>query len=233
MTLIVALDFNNQTEALALVERLDPQTCALKVGLEMYTRFGATFVRSLVDRHFRVFLDLKFHDIPNTVAQACAATADLGVWMINVHAMGGLDMMLAAKKALESFQASKPKLIAVTVLTSMDETALEETGVAAPLLSQVIQLAQLARSAELDGVVASPLEVPEIKAICGESFLAVTPGIRPLEAPLGDQSRVCTPQQAVSAGSDYLVVGRPITRAKNPHEVVNEILYACAGKRVN
>ena len=224
--LIVALDYDKSSEAMALVEQLDPSRCALKVGNEMFTLFGANFVRTLVARQFNVFLDLKFHDIPNTVACACKASADLGIWMLNVHATGGLSMMRAARDALVSYGSTRPLLIAVTVLTSMSSTDLQATGVHEPLEQRVCDLAGLAQEAGLDGVVSSALEVPAIKAACGSGFLTVTPGIRLTHDTHDDQVRVITPERAIKAGSDYLVVGRPITRSNHPEQVVRDILLS-------
>lgn len=222
--LIVALDFADKNQALALVDQLNPASTAIKVGSEMFTLWGADFVRTLVARQFKVFLDLKFHDIPTTVARACAASADLGVWMINVHASGGMAMMQAAKQALETFGPTRPLLIAVTILTSMTANELAATGVSASLAEQVNGLAKLAKLAHLDGVVCSAWEVAAIKTICGPGFLTVTPGIRPAGTEQDDQSRVNTPQLAIKAGSDFLVVGRPITQAMNPSKVINDLL---------
>jgi len=222
--LIVALDFDNQNSALNLIDKLDPQYCALKVGSEMFTHFGTEFVRSLVSRSFKVFLDLKFHDIPNTVANACKACADLGVWMINVHAQGGMKMMQAARKAVETYGNDRPLLIAVTVLTSFTEDELRSIGVHHSVMDQVKSLASLAKEAGLDGVVSSAHEVKTIKNHCGSDFVTVTPGIRLSDNPKDDQSRIMTPQQAILEGSDYLVIGRPITQAADPASVVSAIL---------
>ena len=221
--LIVALDYDNRNDALSLVDKLCPTQCAVKVGSELFTLFGPELVRDLMQRQFRVFLDLKFHDIPHTVARACKALADLGVWMLTVHAVGGRDMLLAAKKSFEGYD-SPPLLIAVTVLTSMGQAELTSTGVHGKLQHQVLQLAQMARHVGLDGVVCSAFEAPMIKQACGQSFLAVTPGIRLKNESLDDQSRVMTPELALRAGSDYLVVGRSITRAKNPKQVIDGLL---------
>ncbi len=221
--LIVALDFHIENEALKLVELLDPELCALKVGSEMFTLFGHEFVKKLVNKGFKVFLDLKFHDIPTTVANACKAAANLGVWMINVHASGGAAMLAAAKDALNGYKlAERPLLIAVTVLTSMQDKELAEIGVESPLTKQVLKLATLTKNMGLDGVVASAFEVPKIKQLCGSEFLTVTPGIR-FNTDNFDQKRVMTPQQAYSLGSDYLVVGRPITQAKDPLLAIQEM----------
>jgi orotidine-5'-phosphate decarboxylase len=222
--LIIALDYDNRVDALTLVEQLDPKTCALKIGSEMFTRFGPDFVKNLVSQGFPIFLDLKFHDIPNTVAKACKAAADLGVWMLNVHASGGLEMMRAAKKALEPFGEDAPLLIAVTILTSMSEQELSKLGITIPMIAQVCNLAVLAEKAGLDGVVCSAHEVGLIKANCQAQFITVTPGIRLAQNATDDQTRIMTPQQAVAAGSDYLVMGRPITGAANPKEMVLNVL---------
>lgn len=222
--LIVALDFDNQDSALQLIDKLDPLQCALKVGSELFTLLGPQFIRQLVGKQFKVFLDLKFHDIPNTVAKACHSAAELGVWMINVHALGGLKMLQAAKKSLESYGQDKPLLIAVTVLTSLEEGELASVGISHSLLDEVKNLAKLARDAGLDGIVSSAHEVETIKQVCGNSFITVTPGIRLPNNLKDDQSRVMTPQQAIKAGSDFLVIGRPITQAVNPSEVVSAIL---------
>ena len=226
--LIVALDFAYLDEARALIAQLNPTICALKIGLEMFTLFGAHFVRELVNKGFKVFLDLKFFDIPNTVAQACQAAAELGIWMLNVHASGGLKMMQAAKKVLEPYGKERPLLIAVTVLTSMGENDLEVLGIKTPLPDYANHLALLAQEAELDGVVCSPLEVPLIKRACGQSFLTVTPGIRLAGDSLNDQTRVMTPVQALEIGADYLVMGRSITKAINPSQIIDEILVNIA-----
>ncbi|PWY55988.1 orotidine-5'-phosphate decarboxylase [Legionella qingyii] len=222
--LIVALDFDNEHDALRLIEKLDPQSCALKVGSELFTLLGTSFVKQLVKRQFKVFLDLKFHDIPNTVAKACKAGAELGVWMMNVHASGGMNMMQAARKAIDSYGASRPILIAVTVLTSFNQIELTSVGINTPVIDHVKKLAILTKESGLDGVVCSAQEVKAIKRACGEQFITVTPGIRLPNNVSDDQSRVMTPKQAIEEGSDYLVVGRPITQAANPELVVAEIL---------
>ncbi|AMP89926.1 orotidine-5'-phosphate decarboxylase [Legionella pneumophila] len=222
--LIVALDFDNHDNALQLVDKLDPSHCALKVGSELFTLLGPQFVKELVRREFKVFLDLKFHDIPNTVAKACHSAAELGVWMINVHAIGGLKMLQAAKESLKTYGQDKPLLIAVTVLTSFEEAELASVGISNSLPEQATHLAMLAREAGLDGVVSSAHEVKIIKQKCGENFITVTPGIRLPNNLKDDQSRVMTPQQAIREGSDFLVIGRPITQASNPYEVVSAIL---------
>lgn len=219
---IIALDYANESEAFNLVNQLDPTLSALKVGSEMFTLFGQDFVRELVQKGFKVFLDLKFHDIPNTVANACKAAAELGVWMINVHASGGLNMMKAAKEALSSLQ-NPPLLIAVTVLTSMSEEELSFMGIKKGLEQQVKDLAFLAKQAHLDGVVCSAHEVPMIKDYCGKSFLTITPGIRLNEDKADDQVRIMTPKDAIALGADHLVIGRPITKAENPLAILKSI----------
>ncbi|HHJ13802.1 MAG TPA: orotidine-5'-phosphate decarboxylase [Gammaproteobacteria bacterium] len=213
---IVALDFADGDAALDLVQRLPAGSCRLKVGKELFTREGPDLVRQLVAAGHDVFLDLKFHDIPNTVAAACRAAAELGVWMLNVHACGGSRMMEAARAALEETGGRRPLLIAVTVLTSMSPQDLAETGVEAAPEQQVQRLAGLARTAGLDGVVCSPREAAALRRQAGEDFLLVTPGVRPAGSDRGDQRRVMTPGEAVRAGADYLVVGRPVTRADDP-----------------
>lgn len=220
---IIALDYEKEVDALALVDQLDPQNCRLKVGKEMFTTLGTNFVKQLHSRHFDVFLDLKFHDIPNTVARAVRSAADLGVWMVDLHASGGLRMMEEAKKILEPYGKDAPLLIGVTVLTSMEDLDLLQIGINASPMEQVIRLAHLTQRAGLDGVVCSPQEVEILRRNCGENFLLVTPGIRPIGADFGDQRRVMTPAAAIRSGSDYLVIGRPITQAENPAEVLKAI----------
>lgn len=221
--IIVALDFDNQNMALNLVDQLDPTQCRLKVGKEMFTHFGPEFVKQLIAKQFDVFLDLKFHDIPNTVAKAVSAAADLGVWMVNVHASGGSRMMKASIDALASFGSDRPKLIAVTVLTSMDASDLQELGISHSPEQQVLHLAKLTAQSGLDGVVCSASEASVLKQSFGSDFKLVTPGIRPAGAKQGDQRRVVTPKQALINGSDYLVIGRPITKAKNPLQALQDI----------
>lgn len=221
--LIIALDFDKVNNVFDLVDKLCPKQCSLKVGSELFALFGAPLVKQLIARGFHVFLDLKFHDIPNTVANACKAAADIGVWMMNVHASGGFKMMQAASKALEPYGADRPLLLAVTVLTSMSEEELPSIGVHSPLIKQVQQLALLAKSAGLDGVVCSAFEVNKIKEVCGKAFIALTPGIRLASSQYNDQQRVMTPKEALLQGSDYLVIGRPITQASDPAGVLAEI----------
>ena len=221
--IIVALDYEKEAEALALVDQIDPSLCRLKVGKEMFTTLGMNFVKQLHQRNFDVFLDLKYHDIPNTVARAVRSAADLGVWMVDLHASGGLRMMEEAKRILEPYGKDAPLLIAVTVLTSMEDLDLLQIGINASPREQVLRLAHLTQRAGLDGVVCSPQEVEILRNACGEDFKLVTPGIRPIGADFGDQRRVMTPTAAIRAGSDYLVIGRPITKADNPVEVLRSI----------
>ncbi|RBW47428.1 orotidine-5'-phosphate decarboxylase [Psychromonas sp. B3M02] len=220
---VIALDYDNKAQALAFIEQLDPTTCRLKIGKEMFTHFGPEFVQLLVAKGFDIFLDLKFHDIPNTVAKAVKAAADLGVWMVNVHASGGRRMMEAAKAILEPYGDKAPLLIAVTVLTSMDQSDLIELGIELTPAEQVKRLALLTKSSGLDGVVCSSHEAEELKALLGKEFKLVTPGIRPAGSDAGDQRRIKTPKQAIESGSDYLVIGRPITQADNPVAVLHDI----------
>ncbi|MFC0116882.1 orotidine-5'-phosphate decarboxylase [Pseudoalteromonas xiamenensis] len=220
---VIALDYDNQEAALDFVKQLSPDTCRLKVGKEMFTYFGPEFVKQLVAMGFDVFLDLKFHDIPNTVAKAVTAAAELGVWMVNVHASGGLEMMQKAKAALESYGEKAPLLIAVTVLTSMDEAQLKRLGVEKSPAEQVMYLAKLTKEAGLDGVVCSAQEAASLKAELGVDFKLITPGIRPAGADAGDQKRIMTPKLAIEAGSDYLVIGRPITQAADPVATLKSI----------
>ena len=227
--IIVALDFPSDQPALTLVDQLDPAKCRLKVGKELFTRSGPTLVRDLQNRGFDVFLDLKFHDIPNTTSAAVAAAADLGVWMVNVHASGGEKMMTACRDRLESFRKDRPLLIAVTVLTSMGPEDLAGIGITDSPEAQVSRLATLTRNCGLDGVVCSAQEAPALKAEQGKDFKLVTPGIRPLSADKGDQQRIMTPTDALKAGSDYLVIGRPITQAADPLAALEAIHSEVAG----
>lgn len=224
--ILVALDFDNEAECLSFVDKLNPSLCRLKIGKELFTSYGPPIVEKVQARGFDVFLDLKFHDIPNTVAKAVAAAASLGVWMVNVHASGGPRMLDAARESLANV-SSAPLLIAVTVLTSMASDELAVIGVEGDANSQVQRLAKLSYQHGLDGVVCSGHEVRQIKTLCSDQFLSVTPGIRPLSSDVGDQRRIMTPEQALSEGADYLVIGRPITKAPEPGEallkIVNEI----------
>jgi len=225
---IVALDYPDAKGALALAGRLDPASCRLKVGKELYTATGPALVERLVKSGFGIFLDLKYHDIPNTVASACAAAAGLGVWMVNVHALGGRAMMSAAREALAK-TARPPKLIAVTILTSMAAPDLADIGLAGSPQEAVTRLARLTQACGLDGVVCSPQEAAILRRECGQAFALVTPGIRPAEAGKDDQQRIATPRQAIADGADYLVIGRPITRAPDPLAALRTINAEIAG----
>ena len=224
--IIVALDFKDQQSTLALVNQLQPELCRLKVGKELFVRCGPGLVDTLIKKGFDVFLDLKFHDIPNTVAAACRAAADMGVWMVNVHASGGRNMMCAARKAIDN-SSHKPLLIAVTVLTSLSRKDIAEIGLDLEPEQQVIRLAQLASDSGLDGVVCSPREVSVLKQTLGKRFCLVTPGVRPRGSDVGDQQRIMTPAEALRAGSDYLVIGRPITASVDPVQSLLSILKEC------
>ncbi len=217
---IVALDFANPMHALALADRLDPHACALKVGKEMFVVAGPEPVRWMIQRGFNVFLDLKFHDIPNTVAQACAAATRLGVWMLNVHAAGGRAMLAAAREAVDKTAAERaaapPLLIAVTVLTSLADNDLREQGIGESATAQAVKLARMTSECRLDGVVCSAVEAKHMRTALGPRFKLVTPGIRLAGAAKDDQARIITPESAIANGADYLVVGRPITQADDP-----------------
>ncbi|WP_284892183.1 orotidine-5'-phosphate decarboxylase [Cobetia amphilecti] len=213
--LIIALDYPDMSAALAMADQLDPARCRVKVGKELFTRVGPEILKALHQRGFEVFLDLKFHDIPNTTAQAVLAAAEHGVWMTNVHASGGARMMQAAAEAL-STRGLDTQLIAVTVLTSMEQTDLAGIGLDVTPLAQVERLAALAQQSGMHGVVCSARETPSLKALCGPEFLKVTPGIRPRFAQAGDQRRTMTPGEAMAAGSTHLVIGRPVTQAEDP-----------------
>jgi orotidine-5'-phosphate decarboxylase len=227
---IVALDYANAQSALKLVNQLNPDLCKLKIGKELFTAAGPQLVEQLVAKNFKVFLDLKFHDIPNTVKKACEAAANLGVWMLNVHACGGSSMMQAALEGVNKSR-HQPYLIAVTVLTSMNQANLSEIGIENSVENQVLKLAKLTQQAGLHGVVCSAQEAALLKQHLKNDFLLVTPGIRPATASLDDQSRVLTPAQAIMMGASYLVVGRPITQAENPIKVLEAIaqeIQSCA-----
>lgn len=219
---VIALDFPEAAPALSLADRLQPSQCRLKVGKELFTACGPSLLEQLMHRGFEIFLDLKFHDIPNTVAQACKAAAGLGVWMVNVHALGGRRMMEAAREAI-SGSTHQPKLIAVTVLTSMAQEDLAEIGINAAPAEMVVRLATLARASGLDGVVCSAQEAAQLRRRCGSEFCLVTPGIRPAQASVDDQSRIMTPLAALQAGSSYLVIGRPVTKAADPLQALLDI----------
>ena len=220
---LVALDVATEEELLKLVDQLDPSECRVKVGKELFTLFGPKVLDILHQRGFEVFLDLKFHDIPNTVAGAVSAAADMGVWMVNVHASGGSAMMKAAREALQPYGDKAPILIAVTVLTSMGENELSELGVERSAAEQVSHLARLAQDSGMDGVVCSAQEAEKLRAERGDGFLLVTPGIRPRDSASDDQQRIATPEDAVRMGSNYLVIGRPISRAAEPLAALRDI----------
>ncbi len=223
--IIVALDFPGAAPALALAHRLSPELCRLKVGKELFTATGPALLEQLMKSGFEIFLDLKFHDIPNTAAQACKAAAGLGVWMINVHALGGRRMLEAAREAVPA----STKLIAVTLLTSMGEEDLADLGIVETPEQMVLRLARLAKDCGLDGVVCSALETRRLRVECGDQFCLVTPGIRPVDASQDDQSRVMTPEAALRSGSSYLVIGRPITKAADPLQALLDINQQIGG----
>ncbi|GAB6070304.1 orotidine-5'-phosphate decarboxylase [Thiomicrorhabdus hydrogeniphila] len=222
---LVALDFANANEALAFVKTLNHQACRLKVGKELFAVAGPEFVKDLVQQGFDVFLDLKYHDIPNTVAKAVQAAARMGVWMVNVHALGGRKMMQAAQNALLEMDdiQQKPLLIAVTILTSMEQEDLAEIGLQGTPKDNVLRLAKLAKDSGLDGVVCSAQEAEDIRATIGQDFCLVTPGIRPEGSAANDQKRIMTPVMAMEAGSSYLVIGRPITQSDSPLQVLEQV----------
>lgn len=226
--IIIALDYASAAPVLALADRLQPSLCRLKVGKELFTATGPALLERLQQRGFDIFLDLKFHDIPNTTAQACKAAAGLGVWMVNVHALGGRKMLEAARESI-STSAHQTRLIAVTMLTSMAQEDLADIGIHATPAEMVLRLATLARDSGLDGVVCSAQEAALLRQHCGEEFCLVTPGIRPVHASLDDQSRVMTPQEALHAGASYLVIGRPITKAADPLQALLDITREIGG----
>lgn len=227
--LIIALDYPSLDAALCMADRLDPARCRLKVGKELFTRSGPAVLEALHGRGFEVFLDMKFHDIPATVAGAVQAAAEQGVWMVNVHAGGGRSMMEAAAERLAAHRLTT-HLIAVTVLTSMEAADLTEVGVGGGVEEQVQRLARLARDSGMSGVVCSAREAEALAESCGEAFLKVTPGIRPAFAAVNDQQRIMTPSAAVQAGSTHLVVGRPVTRADDPMAALGAIEAELAGR---
>jgi len=222
--IIVALDYSSADSALALAKQLDPRKCHLKVGKELFTRCGPELVKQLRALGFEIFLDLKFHDIPNTCAQAIRAAADLDVWMVNLHASGGRAMMDAARAALNDIGGRRPYLIAVTALTSLETQDLQEVGFSSSAEQLVERLALLSKDCGLDGVVCSSREVRRLRELIGDDFLLVTPGIRPITAATGDQKRVMTPADAIREGSDYLVIGRPITQSPDPLRALEAII---------
>ena len=222
--IIVALDFPEVDTALQLADELDPKKCRVKVGKELFTSAGPAVVEALQDKGFEVFLDLKFHDIPNTTASAVRAAAELGVWMVNVHAGGGRRMMEACREILERRPGGRPLLTAVTILTSLEQEDLQEVGIDIEPMVQVQRLARLTQDCGLDGVVCSAREAKALRGALGEDFLLVTPGIRPADSAADDQKRIVTPAQALENGSSYLVIGRPVTRAHQPAQALDEII---------
>ncbi|WP_083007861.1 orotidine-5'-phosphate decarboxylase [Halomonas sp. GT] len=226
--LIIALDYSSLDSALCMADQLDPKRCRVKVGKELFTRSGPAVLEALHGRGFEIFLDLKFHDIPNTVAGAVQAAAEQGVWMVNVHASGGRKMMETAAKRLDDNGLST-HLIAVTVLTSMQAADLHETGIDATPEEHVLRLAALTQQSGLGGVVCSAQEAAQIKSLCGNDFLKVTPGIRPSFAAANDQQRIMTPSDAMRVGSTHLVIGRPVTQAEEPMAALAAIEAELAG----
>jgi len=220
--IIVALDYSAAAPVLAFADRIEPSMCRLKVGKELFTASGPDLVEKLMRRGFEIFLDLKYHDIPNTVAQACKVAASMGVWMVNVHAMGGRKMLAAARDAIDS-GSHKPKLIAVTLLTSNTQQDLTDIGITATSDEMVMRLATLSQDCGLDGVVCSAQEAKLVRRKCGGDYCLVTPGIRPALTSHDDQSRVMSPLAALQAGSNYLVIGRPITQAMDPLRMLLDI----------
>ena len=220
--IIVALDFSNKKQALEFALKLDKNLCRIKIGKELFTTAGPQLVEQLMSYGFDIFLDLKYHDIPNTVANACRAASDLGVWMVNVHALGGRKMLIAAQEALST---KKTKLIAVTLLTNLNKSDLYEIGLNEEPIDIVQRLALLTSDCGLDGVVCSAMEAPQLRKIISKDFCLVTPGIRPLNCNKNDQARVATPQEAIQNGADYLVIGRPITQSNDPLLMLQQLNY--------
>lgn len=225
MSIIVALDVNTKQKALEIADQLDPKLCRVKVGKELFTSSASDVVQVLQQRGFDVFLDLKFHDIPNTTAQAVCAAADMGVWMVNVHASGGRKMMETCVERLQK-GGYNTQLIAVTVLTSLEQNDLKEVGIDIEPQQHVLRLAKLTQDCGLDGVVCSAQESKMLREHLGQDFVLVTPGIRPAGSQTDDQKRIVTPKQAILDGSTHLVIGRPITQAENPTLMLNEILQS-------
>jgi len=226
--LIAALDVRSLDEAKAMVDRLIPAVRIFKVGLGLFTLCGPAAVKMVNDKSGKVFLDLKFHDIPNTVASAVKSASDLGVFMLNVHSLGGSEMMRKAAEAVKGL-SERPLILGVTILTSMDQRAIGEVGIGRGMEGEVLNLATMAKDAGLDGVVASPQETSAIRKRSGKDFIIVTPGVRPERAAAGDQKRIATPAEAIKAGADYIVVGRPIIEADDPAEAARKIIEEMKG----
>ncbi|BGI51157.1 MAG: orotidine-5'-phosphate decarboxylase [Arsenophonus endosymbiont of Ceratovacuna japonica] len=222
--IIIALDYYDKSKALFFIDKINPYICRLKIGIQMFTLYGSKFIKTLHNRGFQIFLDLKFYDIPNTVAQAVKAAADIGVWMVNIHAYGGIRMMMAAKEALVEYGKDAPLLIAVTVLTSMEQNDLYQIGIKQSLSNHVLYLAKLAKECNLDGVVCSAHDALKLKYIYGKNFLIITPGIRINNINEShDQRRIMTPEQAINSNVDYIVIGRPITHSVDPISTLSQI----------
>ncbi len=226
--LIIALDVNTKDSALEIIDKLKNEVKFFKIGLELFSSCGPSIAQEAVKRGGRIFLDLKYHDIPNTASRAAVSVTGLGVFMLNVHALGGFDMMKKTAEAVRQealrLKAIPPKIIAVTILTSMDEMALKKVGINDTMASEVLRLAKLAKEAGLDGVVSSPSEVKVLREALGKDFLIVTPGVRPEWAATGDQKRIATPARAIADGASFIVVGRPVIEAKDRQEAVRKIL---------
>ena len=221
--LFIAIDQNDISKAKELIQKLAPEMCGIKVGKELFTACGPEIIQWIQEKGFKVFLDLKYHDIPNTVEKACFVASKMGVSILNVHALGGIDMMLAAKEGVDKSN-NNPYLIAVTLLTSMDSNGLKDIGFTSTVNKKILNLAKIASQAKMDGIVCSAKDIINIKSELPESFLYVTPGIRLSSSTKDDQKRISTPLEAVKMGSNILVIGRPITQAKNPEAVLNEIM---------
>ncbi len=225
---IVALDMSDASQALQFSRKVTPEICRLKIGKELFTATGPQLVEKLIDEGFEIFLDLKFHDIPNTVKKAVVAAAKMGVWMLNVHASGGSAMLNAAREGVDQVSHRRPFLIAVSILTSLSEIDLKAININCSVAEQVNALTELALKAGLDGMVCSAREVAELRRVFGQSTLLVTPGIRPESSLVDDQQRIMTPRQAMDAGSSYLVIGRPITQHQDPAEALADINQSIA-----
>jgi orotidine-5'-phosphate decarboxylase len=221
--LFIAIDQNDINKAKELIQKLAPEMCGIKVGKELFTACGPEIIQWIQEKGFKVFLDLKYHDIPNTVEKACFVASKMGVSILNVHALGGIDMMLAAKEGVDKSN-NNPYLIAVTLLTSMDSNGLKDIGFTSTVNKQILNLAKIASQAKMDGIVCSAKDIVYIKDSLPEKFLYVTPGIRISSSPKDDQKRISTPFEATKLGSNILVIGRPITQAKNPEAVLNQIM---------